>query len=441
MSHDELYAAVQAGPGAGASMAAEAMWRRLAEILEVAESRMHAATARSADGWQGAGGDAARSGLGTLNAWVLGAATDARTTLSTILDQGVSAGRLRASMPAPPTQEAAAARAEQDRYPGDANAQWAVVDAERRVVAADEDARRKMEQYHWLSNENRGTIDFWTAPPTVLVETASAAPTVGGTGSAAGVPSGVGAVRADGAPGPMAAGVPVGGAGVSVGFGGAGGTGPSVGPADGRSPAAASSGVGPTGSAPVGPAPGGSAGSGPGPVAPSYGGSAGGAPTTGRGALPPGAGGRGPRTLPGVDARTTTTPRGWTPSGAGSGASGLRAVTGPSPTWRDLVNGQRGPNAAPPGGLAEPTTGNRSGGALGAAPRPGLPTAEAGRASTGLGGSHGIYPPMGGAGGGQGEGRRRASFLIDDTGAFEVDVPYTDPVIGEPDLSPDPRDR
>ncbi|MBC8092701.1 MAG: hypothetical protein H7Y15_12330 [Pseudonocardia sp.] len=49
-----------------------------------------------------------------------------------------------------------------------------------------------------------------------------------------------------------------------------------------------------------------------------------------------------------------------------------------------------------------------------------------------------MYPPMGGAGTGQqGQERRRASFLIDDSGAFDVShIPYTDPVIGG---EPEPR--
>lgn len=63
-----------------------------------------------------------------------------------------------------------------------------------------------------------------------------------------------------------------------------------------------------------------------------------------------------------------------------------------------------------------------------------MPAAETARGAAG-GGSHGPYPPMGASGAGQqGQERRRSSFLIDDSGAFDVShVPCTDPVIGEPE--------
>ncbi|MHA6784933.1 PPE domain-containing protein [Pseudonocardia saturnea] len=472
LTHEELYAAVQSGPGAGASMAAEAMWRRLAEIIAAAESRMRAAVTRSADGWQGEGADAARGGLGALNSWALDAATDARTTLSTILDQGVSAGRLRALMPPPPTEQLAVARADVEAHPGDSNREWELYDLQQQAAARDEDARRKMEQYHWLSAENRSTIDFWSTPPTVLVEVASAPPVAGagvpgfgaaGPGSPSvvgpaggpdvpgGGPTASGAQAAGGLPGgsagPPVAGAGSAGAGVNgVGVNGAGLNGPGQ------------NGAGAYGAGPVGL---GSVGSpvtpgGPGPL-PAYGGPSavapatgagvrGAVPPTGRDALPPGAGGRGPRTPSGVDPRATPAPPGRPGSDGGAGfrpvVPGTRPLTSPSPTWRDLVSGQRGPNGGFPGAPADQVPGNRTGGGgpggPGTTPRPGLPavTETATRTGTGIAGSHGMYPPMG-APGSQGEGRRRPTYLVDDSGAFDVDVPCTEPVIGESDPGAD----
>lgn len=168
-------------------------------------------------------------------------------------------------------------------------------------------------------------------------------------------------------------------------------------------------------------------------------------PPTGRDALPPGAGGRGPRMPPGSETGTTL-PRGGPGASGGSGfrsvVPGPQPLPGPSPTWRDLVNSQRGPSGGPVAGPAEPAPGSR-GGPGPTAPRTGLPAAEPAARSTGggYGAGHGMYPPMGSAAGNQGEGRRRPPYLVDDSGAFEVNVPYTDPVIGGPDLPPDPRDR
>ncbi|MDN5931238.1 MAG: hypothetical protein L0I24_09280, partial [Pseudonocardia sp.] len=144
----------------------------------------------------------------------------------------------------------------------------------------------------------------------------------------------------------------------------------------------------------------------------------------GRAALPTGAGGRGARTGPGVT----------TPYGGGVRPVVPRAPTpsGPPATWRDVVAGGR---------LADPAV-------RGAAPAPGVrpelrtaglaaPGEPAARSTVG---GHGLYPPMAGAGGGSaGEGRRRPSYLIDDSGAFDVDVPYTEPVIGESEADVDRR--
>jgi hypothetical protein len=123
----------------------------------------------------------------------------------------------------------------------------------------------------------------------------------------------------------------------------------------------------------------------------------------------------------------------------------------PSPTWRDLVaGGSAQPVGRPAAGLGGglgggPGTGGGGGSGGGAAnplgtplrgdtgPRVttvGAPAAESGRGGS-TGGSHGLYPPMaGGAGSGQGQERRRAPYLIDDSGVFDVHIPCTEPVIG-----------
>jgi hypothetical protein len=448
MTHEQLDAAVRAGPGPGASMAAEQMWRRVSEIVDAGEARMHAAVSGSADGWQGGAGDAARSGLHHLNSWALEAATDARNTVTAILDQGVSAGRLRSSLPAPNTAQLDDARAMAVTYPFDPDMQTALADAEAEAVWREESARRAMEGYHYHSMDNRRLMDYWTVPPTVLVEGLPASG--GGGGSPAGGSGGAGGLGAGGlgagglgAGGLGAAGlgtaVPVDGASGGSGSGAAGSGGPVPGGA-GAVGAGAAGGIGATGASSAPPAaaagaglapgagisggvvPGGAApGSGPagalraGPAT----GGPGAVPTVrGRADLPAGAGGRGPRAAPGVS----------TPYGGGVRPVVPRAPTpsGPQATWRDVVAGGR---------LADPAV---RGAAPGPGTRPELRTAgfaapgePAARSAVG---GHGLYPPMAGAGGGgAGEGRRRASYLIDDSGAFEVDVPHTEPVIGEGD--------
>ena len=101
MGHADIYAAVHRGPGAGAAMAAEDMWRRAREIVVEAERDTTAAITASTDGWQGAGADAARSGLRALNTWVLEAINDAHNTATSLTGQGMSALALRNSVPTP----------------------------------------------------------------------------------------------------------------------------------------------------------------------------------------------------------------------------------------------------------------------------------------------------------------------------------------------------
>ncbi len=471
MTHEELHAAVHSGAGPGASTIAEIQWRDLERVIIDAEARMHAAAARTAEVWEGAGGDAARIGLHSLNSWVLGATTDAQTTLAALAGQRASAGELRTLMPPPNTAEVAAADAEVAAHPGDAEREWALVDAR---AAAAEDARRVMEQYHWVSVETRRIIDFWTTPPTVLVEVAL--PGTGTTGNPArdGLPdlgagpavsntsSGAGAAPGGGPPvGPVVAGLsptgvgpegggtpggagsapagqtgtggPGGGAGTggAVGAGGAGGGAPVAGTGSGGAVVGAGPATaGVPGSRAVEPSRGGPAGYGAAPVTgPGVGGAS---PVSGRDALPPGAGGRGPRSGPGVGSWPGTGSRGAFPVAPPGG--------GAAPTWRDVVAGLRGGGPGGTGGVAEPPAAPRAGGMARPEARPvgAPPVADAGRGGT----AHGFYPPMGGGtAGGQGESRKRAPFLVDDSGVFDVDVPCTDPVIGAVGPAADGTDR
>lgn len=474
MTHAELWEAVQLGGGRpGASKLAESRWRDLVSVITEAEIRMHAAVARTAGDWTGPGGDAARTGLHSLNSWVLGAAADAQTTLAAMMDQDVASGRLVWLMPNPNTERLLAAREAADVELFDEGIQRGLLDAEDEARARDEDAREAMQTYHFQSVANRQKIDFWTTPPTVVVEAVPPGAGPGTAGRGGGLPEFAGA---SGSPVPAAStpfgGVPSGADGALPGTGGpvvASLPLPGGGPDGGGNPSgvgvnglgsngsggAAGGGAATSGSGVATGAGGGIVGGGgpavagaPGPSAanPSRGDAAGATPAarTGgatpalsRDALPPGAGGRGPRGAPS--------------GGLSSGATGMRgtfpggpAGGGASPSWRDVVAGLRG---GTPGGTSDPLVGRGGGADPPAGPRGGVgprpevvravaspPVAEAGRGATG----HGIYPPMGGGtAGGQGESRRRAPFLVDDSGVFDVDVPYTDPVIGGVALTSD----
>jgi hypothetical protein len=121
----------------------------------------------------------------------------------------------------------------------------------------------------------------------------------------------------------------------------------------------------------------------------------------------------------------------------------------PLPTWRDLVAANRPPEPAlgAPGDVAaRPDPGRPGAGPTGpgpisapppqSAPSSQPPRADGLRAAGAAGGAgpsgHGLYPPAAGAGSGTtGETRRRAPYLVDDTGVFEVEdqLHFTEPVI------------
>lgn len=447
MGHADIYAAVQRGPGAGAAMAAEDMWRRAREIVVEAERDTTAAITASTDGWQGAGADAARSGLRALNTWVLEAINDAHNTASSLTEQGMNALALRNSVPTPHEYEVTAALSAATANPDDAAAlnrldRAQTMAQDPRVIAQGDVAKERLREYVGQSYDNLRAMSFWTVPPTITVDASPVPRGDPGAGGGRGV-SDLAPVGAAGAATPVPGGSGTGGSGTGgAGTGGSAGGAAAVAGPGGVGPAGGTYGGTPHGVPPVAVTPGGAlpAGRGPGagPQATGVGPSAvppGGRPPIGSGpVLPPGSGGRGVRPLPDPTGTRPVTPR----------APGAVA---PAPSWRDLVARQPGASGGPAGtgaGGAGPgrTIGGfpgarpDGGGAL-AAPRPeprgAFPAAETGR-STGSTG-HGLYPPMGGTGGGQqGQDHRRAPYLVDDSGAFDVShLPCTDPVIGEPE--------
>lgn len=471
MTHDEIYQAVQRGPGGGAGMLAEDAWRDVREIIVAAEQRTHAAIAASGAEWEGGGADGARAALSTLNGWVLGAVDDAWNTTRALTEQGFNAESFRYAVPAPHAHELFAAQSEAQADP---NSHYAAERAFRAESTAQhpivqemgERAKDRLREYVNNSYANLAAMSYWSVPPVVTVETSPVSP-AGGTGPGAagfGAAGGTGGGGSNGptagvgthggpAGGPVAAGItPV--AHVPVGSGGGvgGGSVPTGSPPGAVPTVPGGRGGGPA-AVPAAGAPrigAGSPGGGGGPERVGTGG----APV----ALAPGAGGRGSRPVP-------------DPRAGSAGGHGVRPVVprapapvAPSPTWRDLVAG--GAAGSPPG--ARPLSGpigGRPGGAGGgpgawgggggagpahpvsprgdAGPRlsaVAAQTAETGRGGP-AGGQHGLYPPMAGGGsGGQGQERRRAPFLVDDSGVFDVPVACTEPVIGgEPSTGP-PRE-
>ena len=214
LTHAEIYARVQAGPGRGASLAVESAWADTEAMVHRIEERLAAVVARSGGGWEGAAGDAARSAVSPLGRWAADAAGDARLTATGVTAQAEQAAWLRSAMPSPtvPLWDEPSGRAAVDPL-------FLLQDTqalEQRSAADAAQAVHLMNTYTNNSYENRRLLDFWTLPPHVAADAGGPSPAPGGAGAGTAVAraTGFGAIgRADGVGGPAGPGVSPAGAG------------------------------------------------------------------------------------------------------------------------------------------------------------------------------------------------------------------------------------
>ena len=456
-SHEEIYSRVQQGPGPLASADAEAAWSTVESTIRTVDAQLTRAVKQIGAGWQGRAAEAVQGGMTVMSNWALDAAGDASLTKNGISAQAEQAGRLRSAMPPPRTAEWN--RVVQEEVPG-----VGLVSAMGDLGALEEQmaddhavAVEMMNRYSSQSSDNQRLMNYWTQPPTVVVEAASARSTTStaplAAAGAIGARSGAGGVRtgspADGSSSgrdvdpsstaaPAAVGFPdTAGAAPSSGRGGAAPPaeiGPPNGERSGRVGSAAVPGRAPGAADPYANTPVGRRGTVPG-TATDRGGPAAGPRTStipvgvhpGVEGRAPGAAGRWPRSdssvggavrpvVPGPPAR---------PGGAADWRTGLR--TAPA-TPLDIADPPAGVPRTPAPGVGEPP------------PRATGPAAEAAAERVAAGRSasagHGILP-MGGAVRPMEQAHARAAYLIDDTDAFADDRWFPPPVIsGDALVSP-----
>jgi hypothetical protein len=398
-SHDEIYARVQQGPGRAASTDAEAAWSTVESTIRAVDEQLTRAIREIGVSWEGAAAERVHGGMTVMSTWALDAAGDALLTKNGIAAQAEQAAFVRTHMPPPRT-------AEWNQTMGQVLASEGFVPAiadlgalEDRMANDHARAVELMDQYSIRSVDNQKLMNYWTQPPTVVVETvAPSSPsaqafsgTVGGQSATSlgpapaapdGTTSAAGAVVAP----PVVGGTAPGQAGRP----GRAGPGPAVRPSP---PAPSPGGGGATTRRPPASAvpPGTSAGTGPvGGVRPVVPG-------------PPG------RTVPPVPADLLP--------GSSPRATGVVPVPG------------RGPVADPlPGGLARPAgEGAPARGVAAAEPGPHAP---AGRGTTATGSG---FLPLAGAVRPADHEHRRPDYLLDDSDAFADDRWFPPPVISGDD--------
>jgi hypothetical protein len=457
-SHQEIYDAVQQGPGAAISAAAADAWTGTAALIERIDQRITAAITGSQAGWEGSAADATRSAMTPLGQWALDAANDAKITASAVQTQAEQAQKLRADMPPPLTEQR---DAEVTNALTDPTYIFHGLDDLQAIEqqSANEAARAVdlMNQYTNNSYENRRNMDFWTLPPqvTVVTEPAGVGPAgPGGPGVPAPTPPAEAPAPPTGGPPPPGAATPPavtppGGPGAAippaitppVPPGGPGATpgGPPVPPtvvppAPGQPPGGTAPAAVPP--APVAPAA---------PALPSP-------PTQQGGTQPPG--GPGAPVLP-PGAIPPGQPGGTTPGGVRPVVPGAPPRPTSPPSWRDIVPGaptapgSRFPApAAPDADRTLPPPGTRAApeppgarGTVEPAARAAATAAPAGTRPGVPGAAGGLYPPLApGLGAGSEQERHRPDYLLDDSDAFADDRWFT-PAVITPDDGPPPVRR
>lgn len=418
LSHEEIYARVQQGPGRLASSDAEAAWNTVESTIRAVDAQLTRAVKQIGAGWQGRAADAVHGGMTVMSNWALDAAGDATLTKNGIAAQAEQAGHLRSAVPPPRTEEWNRLVNQQVPGVGLMSAMGDLGALEEKMANDHAVAVDMMNRYSSQSSDNQRMMNYWTQPPTVVVQ---AVPTVSANRTGSSVSAAAVGSRAGSAT------VPAGSPPGASGAGGRGGDTSSVPEADGAViPNVAVAGAAPSSADSR------SAG---------RGAAAGGGSTTGPAgsAVAPGA-------VPGTRGDPAVTPLpGTVPIGGGSAGSSRAPARFPGygperrlPSGGPVVgNGVRSivPGPPPPGGEPSGRPPRTSvPGTSSEMPRAtGLPAEAAERAATGRSSTaagHGILP-MGGAGAVRAveQEHRRAAYLIDDSDAFADDRWFPPPVI------------
>jgi hypothetical protein len=198
LTHAEIYARVQQGPGPSASAGAEAAWSTVESTIRAVDEQLSRAVAKIGVEWQGVAADNVLGGMTVMSNWALDAAGDALLTRNGITAQAEAAGHVRAAMPQPRTDEWNEAIGQAltgvGYIPGVTDI-GALEDsmAEDRALAVD-----LMNRYTSASSTNQQMMNYWTPPPSVVVETVTPASAPRGANRTTGRPTSAAPVAGDG---------------------------------------------------------------------------------------------------------------------------------------------------------------------------------------------------------------------------------------------------
>jgi PPE family len=185
-THQELYDALNAGPGASASSNSAARWAALSSTLSEINNDLFSGVASSTDGWAGEAADTARDSITPLAKWADDAHAGADVMRASAETQADYISTARSEMP-PPVQSSPANPS--GFLGGLLELFGGQVDAEITEAAQHAAAMRAFEvmtTYQANTANNTSTLGQFTAPPQVV---GSSAPPVTDGGQSFSIPT------------------------------------------------------------------------------------------------------------------------------------------------------------------------------------------------------------------------------------------------------------
>ena len=170
LSHEEIYARVQQGPGRLASSDAEAAWNTVESTIRAVDAQLTRAVKQIGAGWQGRAAEAVHGGMTVMSNWALDAAGDATLTKNGITAQAEQAGHLRSAVPPPRTEEWNRIVNQQVPGVGLMSAMGDLGALEEKMANDHAVAVDMMNRYSSQSSDNQRMMNYWTQPPTVVVQ-------------------------------------------------------------------------------------------------------------------------------------------------------------------------------------------------------------------------------------------------------------------------------
>lgn len=170
-THQELYNAINSGPGAGASAAPAARWGAISSALGEIGDDLTSGLAATVDGWSGGAASSAYSGIAKLAHWADDAHTAADYLRTSTEVQADYVTKARADMP-PPVKVPQPGPC--DILGGLTQLFFGQIDAEIIEAAQDAAATRAFEvmsTYETNTAANTGSLHGFQAPPQVVAPT------------------------------------------------------------------------------------------------------------------------------------------------------------------------------------------------------------------------------------------------------------------------------